>query len=154
MREWRYSFSILDLGTRSTWVVSFTPRPLYLLYQLNRSLRKWSHTKGCKDIAPMIVNLGTMEVSGQLHAPAALPRRKQPLVFIGIGDIYIYIDLVYRYICGRSDSSGCSLDYRVQFHVWARGFCHLHNVQSGSWGPPSLLCNGCRGPLVSMYCRG
>jgi hypothetical protein len=37
-----------------------------------------------------------MEVSGQIHAPAALPREKQPLVFIDIGVIYIDIDLVYR----------------------------------------------------------
>jgi hypothetical protein len=30
-REWRYSSTILDLGTRWKWVVSFTPRPLYPL---------------------------------------------------------------------------------------------------------------------------
>jgi hypothetical protein len=29
MGDWRYSSTILDLGTRRTWVVSFTPRPLY-----------------------------------------------------------------------------------------------------------------------------
>jgi hypothetical protein len=29
MEEWRYSFTILDLGTRWGRVVSFTPRPLY-----------------------------------------------------------------------------------------------------------------------------
>jgi hypothetical protein len=27
--EWRYSSTILDLGTRCRWVVNFTPRPLY-----------------------------------------------------------------------------------------------------------------------------
>jgi hypothetical protein len=30
MGEWRYSFTILDIGTRWGWVVNFTPRPLYL----------------------------------------------------------------------------------------------------------------------------
>jgi hypothetical protein len=30
MGEWRYGSTILDLGTRWRWVVSFTPRPLYL----------------------------------------------------------------------------------------------------------------------------
>jgi hypothetical protein len=29
MGEWRYSSTILDLDTRWSWVVSFTPRPLY-----------------------------------------------------------------------------------------------------------------------------
>jgi hypothetical protein len=29
MGEWRYIFTILDLGTRWRWVLSFTPRPLY-----------------------------------------------------------------------------------------------------------------------------
>jgi hypothetical protein len=29
--EWRYSSTILNLGTRWMWVVSFTPRPFYLL---------------------------------------------------------------------------------------------------------------------------
>jgi hypothetical protein len=29
MGEWRYSFIILNLGIRCTWVVRFTPRPLY-----------------------------------------------------------------------------------------------------------------------------
>jgi hypothetical protein len=29
MREWRHSSTILDLGTRWRWVVSFTPRPVY-----------------------------------------------------------------------------------------------------------------------------
>jgi hypothetical protein len=29
MGEWRYSSTILDLGTRWRWVVSFMPRPLY-----------------------------------------------------------------------------------------------------------------------------
>jgi hypothetical protein len=29
MGEWKYSSSILDLGTRWRWVVSFTARPLY-----------------------------------------------------------------------------------------------------------------------------
>jgi hypothetical protein len=30
MWEWRFSSTILDLGTRWKWVVSFMPRPLYL----------------------------------------------------------------------------------------------------------------------------
>jgi hypothetical protein len=29
MGEWRHSYTILDLGTRWRWVVSFTRRPLY-----------------------------------------------------------------------------------------------------------------------------
>jgi hypothetical protein len=29
MGEWRYSATILDLGTRWRWVISFTPLPLY-----------------------------------------------------------------------------------------------------------------------------
>jgi hypothetical protein len=43
MGEWRYNTIILDLGTRWKYVVSLTPRPLYLLGRnprcpLNRSL--------------------------------------------------------------------------------------------------------------------
>jgi hypothetical protein len=30
MREWRYSSTILDLGTSWRWAISFTPQPLYL----------------------------------------------------------------------------------------------------------------------------
>jgi hypothetical protein len=48
--EWRYSSKILDLGTTWRWVVSFTPRPLYLtgncpFYLLDRRLdepQSWS----------------------------------------------------------------------------------------------------------------
>jgi hypothetical protein len=38
MGEWRYSSTILDLGTRWRWVVSFTPRPLYSRYSLDGRL--------------------------------------------------------------------------------------------------------------------
>jgi hypothetical protein len=38
MGEWRYSSTILDLGTRWRWVVSFTTQPLCLWYLLGRIL--------------------------------------------------------------------------------------------------------------------
>jgi hypothetical protein len=43
MGEWRYRSTIPDLGTRWMWIVSFTPRPLYLRrksprYPLDRRL--------------------------------------------------------------------------------------------------------------------
>jgi hypothetical protein len=43
MGEWSYSSTILDLGSRWRWVVSFTPRPIYLRgnsfqYSLNRRI--------------------------------------------------------------------------------------------------------------------
>jgi hypothetical protein len=38
MGEWRYSSTILDLGTRWRWVVSFTPRPLYPRLPLDGNL--------------------------------------------------------------------------------------------------------------------
>jgi hypothetical protein len=38
MGELRYSSTILDLGTRWRWVVSFMPRPLYPRYPLDRRL--------------------------------------------------------------------------------------------------------------------
>jgi hypothetical protein len=43
MREWGYSFTILDLGARRRWVMSFTPRSLYPLgkspqYPLDKKL--------------------------------------------------------------------------------------------------------------------
>jgi hypothetical protein len=38
MREWRYSSTILDLGSRQRWVVSFTPLPLYPRDPLYRRL--------------------------------------------------------------------------------------------------------------------
>jgi hypothetical protein len=40
IREWRYSSTILDFGTRWRWVVSFTPRPLYPRYSLDPALDK------------------------------------------------------------------------------------------------------------------
>jgi hypothetical protein len=38
MGEWRYSSTILDLGTRWRWVVSFTDRPLHPRYPLDMRL--------------------------------------------------------------------------------------------------------------------
>jgi hypothetical protein len=43
MREWQYSSTFIDLGTRWRLVVSFTPQPLYLqgksaFYLLDRRL--------------------------------------------------------------------------------------------------------------------
>jgi hypothetical protein len=38
MGEWRYSSTILDLGTRGRWVVNFTPLPLYLRGRRSRYL--------------------------------------------------------------------------------------------------------------------
>jgi hypothetical protein len=37
MGEWRYSSIIFDLDTRWKWVVSFTPRPLYLRWRSPRN---------------------------------------------------------------------------------------------------------------------
>jgi hypothetical protein len=52
MKEWRYSSTILDLGTRWSWVVSFTPRPLYPRtnrpwYPLERRLGGPQSQSGC-----------------------------------------------------------------------------------------------------------
>jgi hypothetical protein len=47
MGDWRYSSTILNLGNRWRWVVSFTPWPLYLRHPLDRRLggpQRWS---GC-----------------------------------------------------------------------------------------------------------
>jgi hypothetical protein len=38
---------------------------------------------GSADIAPRILGLGTMEIGGQLYAPAALPAGIEPPVPIG-----------------------------------------------------------------------
>jgi hypothetical protein len=38
---------------------------------------------GSGGIAPRILDLGEMEVSSQLHAPATLPPGKEPLIPIG-----------------------------------------------------------------------
>jgi hypothetical protein len=38
MGEWKYNFTILDLGTRWRWVANFTPRPLYPRYVSVRRL--------------------------------------------------------------------------------------------------------------------
>jgi hypothetical protein len=54
MREWRYSSTILDLGTRWRWVVNFTTRPLYPRwnsprYPLDRRLGgPQSRSGGCR----------------------------------------------------------------------------------------------------------
>jgi hypothetical protein len=47
MGEWRYSSTILDLGTRWRWVVSFMPQPLSVgeiapQYPLDRGPQNWS----------------------------------------------------------------------------------------------------------------
>jgi hypothetical protein len=55
MGEWRYSSTILDLGTRWMWVVSFTPRPLdprekSPWYPLDRTLgRPQSRSGRCEE---------------------------------------------------------------------------------------------------------
>jgi hypothetical protein len=42
MLKWKYSSIILDLGTRWRWMVSFTPRPFYLLEKSPRDpLGEW-----------------------------------------------------------------------------------------------------------------
>jgi hypothetical protein len=38
MREWNYSSTILNLGTRWRWVINYTPRPLYLRGNFPRHL--------------------------------------------------------------------------------------------------------------------
>jgi hypothetical protein len=62
MGEWRYNSTILDLGTRWLWMVSFTHRPLYSrrktsLYPLDRKLggphnRVWTLWRRDKYFAP------------------------------------------------------------------------------------------------------
>jgi hypothetical protein len=39
--EWRYSFSIVHLGTRQRWMVSFTPRPLYAWWKSPPYTMEW-----------------------------------------------------------------------------------------------------------------
>jgi hypothetical protein len=60
--EWRYSSTILDLGTRWRWMVSITPRQLYLQrnnprYPLYRRLRGPQNRSKCngeqKNILPL-----------------------------------------------------------------------------------------------------
>jgi hypothetical protein len=50
---------------------------------------------GC--IAPLILSpWHYVEVSGQLHAPAALPTRKEPLVPVSqLGTCYTNLELIY-----------------------------------------------------------
>jgi hypothetical protein len=121
--KWRYSSTILDLGTSWRWVVSFTPLPLYPrgkspLYTLDMRLRG-PHSRsgrrgeekildptgtrtpiprssslwpvaiptalsrlldgwGSGGITPPFLTSTLDEVSGQLHALAALPPGEQP----------------------------------------------------------------------------
>jgi hypothetical protein len=54
MGEWRYSSTIFDHGTRWRWVVTFTPRPLYLRakspqYPLDRRLGGSRRSGRCEE---------------------------------------------------------------------------------------------------------
>jgi hypothetical protein len=52
MGEWRYSSTILDLGTRQRSAVIFTPQPLYPRYPLDRRLGgAQAVTRRCSDWA-------------------------------------------------------------------------------------------------------
>jgi hypothetical protein len=62
MGDWRYSSTILDLCTRWRWVVSFTPRPLYLRekrcrYLLDRRLGTVEYSKSLATGGNMIILL-------------------------------------------------------------------------------------------------
>jgi hypothetical protein len=58
MGEWRYTSTILDLGTTWRWVVSFTPLQLYPRYLLDRRLGGPQRRSGCcggeKNLLPLL----------------------------------------------------------------------------------------------------
>jgi hypothetical protein len=64
MGEWRHSSTILDLGTRWRWVVSFTPQPLYPQYPLDGRLGGPQIQSGCCGEEK---NLLLLPVQGPLH---------------------------------------------------------------------------------------
>jgi hypothetical protein len=61
MGEWRYSSIILELRTRWKWVVSFTPRPLYPLYPVNRRLGEPQSRSGPYGVEKNILPLPRIE---------------------------------------------------------------------------------------------
>jgi hypothetical protein len=52
--EWRYSSSILELGTRGKWVVSFVPRPLHPRGKSSRyPMGRWREIScPCRELSP------------------------------------------------------------------------------------------------------
>jgi hypothetical protein len=80
MEEWRYSSTILDLGTRWKWVVSFTTRSLYPrgkspLYRLNMRLGGPRSRSGCCGVEKMFLPLAGIEpwpFSSSLPRPRCL----------------------------------------------------------------------------------
>jgi hypothetical protein len=53
MWKWRYTSTVLDLGTRCSPVVSFTPRPLYIVEKVGwPPNRSWHFSRREKSFAP------------------------------------------------------------------------------------------------------
>jgi hypothetical protein len=71
MGEWRYNSSIFNLSNRCRWVVSFMPRPLYLLGKSLRldTVEKWKSLPPVGNATSNIQNIGdryTTELSRHL----------------------------------------------------------------------------------------
>jgi hypothetical protein len=78
MGKWRYSFTILDLGTRCRRVVSFTPRPLFPRakspqYHLDRVLGGPQSRSGRRGIDTNILPLPGIEPRPSSPYPVAIP---------------------------------------------------------------------------------
>jgi hypothetical protein len=70
--EWRYSSTILDLGIRWRWAVSFTPQPLYSRRKiprqpLDRRLREPQDRPGCCEVEQNLLPLPGIEPG---HSPS------------------------------------------------------------------------------------
>jgi hypothetical protein len=92
MGEWRYSSTILDLGTRWRWVVCFTPLPVYLRYPLERRQGGPQSRSGYCVVETNLLPLSGIESRPLSPQPVAMPsvltwlpiiKRTKPIMQMG-----------------------------------------------------------------------
>jgi hypothetical protein len=82
--EWKYNYSILDLGTRWSWVASFTLQPLY---SLDRRLGELQSLSGpCrigKNLTPSGNRTPGIQLVARRYTDWAIPARTDIISFFG-----------------------------------------------------------------------
>jgi hypothetical protein len=173
--EWRYSSTILDLGTRWRWVASFMPRPLYprgnsRRYPLDRWLFRPQGRPGPSGVekkSPAPANNRTPILQAGAHRYTdwtTRPKTEIQVYFLLVGlpkaqfQLYIcisHIPSLFREVTSSEILTYCFINIANVYGPDDRGVGARVPVGARLffssccpdrfWGPPSLLSNGYQG---------